>query len=262
MAGSGLDDWIYCHFNYNYNQLWQLTIHGCRRLAPFLTGLRVSPLLLWLTWFWFTNRSLIQLPLSAGKHSTAEHWTFLRLNYYLFVQSQSQSYITTDGQSASLSWNNAHIWGLRPDLYCCQTVAGFVHVGRSFWREDGSVVYKCCWSSPAQSFSDSSCCLRFETSIFVASTRGTRRLFFSAGLLIWATGNSAKRLLPVCCHGSAPCTELVWRDLLSHQRVLIPSLFVATETCLRTRCLAMDYSVRIELMKNVIRIKLIYNWPI
>jgi hypothetical protein len=40
--------------------------------------------------------------------------------------SQSQSYITTDGQSASLSWNKGPIWGLRPDLYYCQTVAGAV----------------------------------------------------------------------------------------------------------------------------------------
>jgi hypothetical protein len=40
-------------------------------------------------------------------------------------QSQSQSYVTTNGQSASLSWNKAPIWGLRPDLYYCQTVAGF-----------------------------------------------------------------------------------------------------------------------------------------
>jgi hypothetical protein len=37
---------------------------------------------------------------------------------------QSQSYITTDGQSASLSWNKAPIWGLRPDLCYCQTFAG------------------------------------------------------------------------------------------------------------------------------------------
>jgi hypothetical protein len=36
----------------------------------------------------------------------------------------SQSYVTTDGQSASLSWNKAPIWGLRPDFYYCQTVAG------------------------------------------------------------------------------------------------------------------------------------------
>jgi hypothetical protein len=36
---------------------------------------------------------------------------------------ESESCITTDGQSASLSWNKAPIWGLRPDLYYCQTVA-------------------------------------------------------------------------------------------------------------------------------------------
>jgi hypothetical protein len=39
-------------------------------------------------------------------------------------QSQSQSYITTDGQPASLSWNKAPIWGLRPNLCYCQTVEG------------------------------------------------------------------------------------------------------------------------------------------
>jgi hypothetical protein len=39
-------------------------------------------------------------------------------------ESESESYVTTDGQPASLSWNKAHIWGLRPDLCYCQTVAG------------------------------------------------------------------------------------------------------------------------------------------
>jgi hypothetical protein len=29
---------------------------------------------------------------------------------------------------------------------------GFVDVGRYLWREDGSVVYNCCWFSPVQSF--------------------------------------------------------------------------------------------------------------
>jgi hypothetical protein len=32
-------------------------------------------------------------------------------------ESESESYVTTDGQPASLSWNKASIWGLRPDLY-------------------------------------------------------------------------------------------------------------------------------------------------
>jgi hypothetical protein len=36
------------------------------------------------------------------------------------------SYVTTDGQSASLSWNKTLIWGLRPDFYYCQTVAGLL----------------------------------------------------------------------------------------------------------------------------------------
>jgi hypothetical protein len=39
---------------------------------------------------------------------------------------ESESYVTTDGQSASLSWNKAPIWGLRPDLQYCQRVAGFL----------------------------------------------------------------------------------------------------------------------------------------
>jgi hypothetical protein len=32
----------------------------------------------------------------------------------------------TDGQSASLSWYKAPMWGLRPDVYFCQTVAGLL----------------------------------------------------------------------------------------------------------------------------------------
>jgi hypothetical protein len=39
-------------------------------------------------------------------------------------QSQNQSYITTDSQSASLSWCQAPIRGIRPDFYYYQRVAG------------------------------------------------------------------------------------------------------------------------------------------
>jgi hypothetical protein len=38
--------------------------------------------------------------------------------------SESESYITTDGQSASLSWNKAYIWGLRPDFFTVRQFAG------------------------------------------------------------------------------------------------------------------------------------------
>jgi hypothetical protein len=35
----------------------------------------------------------------------------------------------TDGQLASLSWNKAAIWGLRPGFYYCHTVAGLLMWG-------------------------------------------------------------------------------------------------------------------------------------
>jgi hypothetical protein len=48
---------------------------------------------------------------------------------------------------------------------------GFGDVGRPLRREDGPVIYSCCWASPAQSLSCPSCtglvttfyCLQFET---------------------------------------------------------------------------------------------------
>jgi hypothetical protein len=40
-----------------------------------------------------------------------------------FHLTEPESHITTDGQSASLSWNKAPIWGLWPDFYYCHTVA-------------------------------------------------------------------------------------------------------------------------------------------
>jgi hypothetical protein len=63
---------------------------------------------------------------------------------------------------------------LRPqlDFYYCQTVLGLLIQNTLSDDREGSVVYNCCWSSPAQSFSGLSpaglmiisYCLRFETS--------------------------------------------------------------------------------------------------
>jgi hypothetical protein len=52
----------------------------------------------------------------------------MAISYRQLTQSQSYT-ITTDGQSASLSWNKAPIWGLRPDLDYCLTVAGLLAWG-------------------------------------------------------------------------------------------------------------------------------------
>jgi hypothetical protein len=46
-----------------------------------------------------------------------------------YCGTESESYVTTDDPSASLSWNKAPIWGLRPDFYYCHTVAGLLMWG-------------------------------------------------------------------------------------------------------------------------------------
>jgi hypothetical protein len=50
-------------------------------------------------------------------------WTLLSLYSQLSYQSKYKSYVTIDGQSASLSWNKALIWGSRPEFYYYQTGA-------------------------------------------------------------------------------------------------------------------------------------------
>jgi hypothetical protein len=64
----------------------------------------------------------------------------------------SLSYITTDGQSASLSCYEAPIWGLWPDFYYCQTTAGLLIWG-ALSDERTVCRLQLLLSSPAQSFS-------------------------------------------------------------------------------------------------------------
>jgi hypothetical protein len=87
----------------------------------------------------------------------------------------SESCVTTDGQSASLPWNKVLIWGLRPDLDYCQTVAGLLmwdalseRTGLSFAiaagpRQRSHFRVRVPWDSWPY-FT-----VRFETSLFVAS---------------------------------------------------------------------------------------------
>jgi hypothetical protein len=55
----------------------------------------------------------------------------------LLILSLRESYITTDGQSASLSWNKTPIGCSRPDFYCCQTVAGLLIWGALYDERTG-----------------------------------------------------------------------------------------------------------------------------
>jgi hypothetical protein len=63
IMGSESDDWIYwCH--HLHNRLQQLTISDCLKLPPFCwtTTVFFSSLVLWLTWFRFTNDLVLGSP--------------------------------------------------------------------------------------------------------------------------------------------------------------------------------------------------------
>jgi hypothetical protein len=50
-------------------------------------------------------------------------------SYLFYPDSESEFYITTDGQSAGLYFKKAPTWGLRSDFYYCHTVAGLLMWG-------------------------------------------------------------------------------------------------------------------------------------
>jgi hypothetical protein len=214
---------------YNSNQLRQLTINDCLRLTPFRSGLRMSSLLLW--------------------RRTKNHC------------SQSESYVTTDGQSVSLSWNKAFLWRLRPDFYYCQTAASLLMQGASLTR--GRVcrlqlllalaIAVILWCKVIVA-------LRLTVSLGVEPHLGvmTRYLLFfdSYGLVfvgrpLWREDGSAfyicfqatliqittSNSLCYCfprCHGNV-LTETLRR------KWIIPCLFVASGTCLPNRWLAVYF---------------------
>jgi hypothetical protein len=60
----------------------------------------------------------------ANYHNSLGHAPFSSFYSQLLLASTTASRV--DGQSASMSWNKTPIWGLRPDFYYCQTVAGLL----------------------------------------------------------------------------------------------------------------------------------------
>jgi hypothetical protein len=124
-------------------------------------------------WIWWSDfilhlSSLLSAPTLTGVDLGLFGWLLL---------TESESYVTTDGQSASLSWNKAPIWGLRPDFYYHRTVAGLLMWGALSDERTGLSFTIAAGSSQRSKFSGPShlrlatifYCLRFETSHFVAS---------------------------------------------------------------------------------------------
>jgi hypothetical protein len=68
-------------------------------------------------WSWLDDNTILQLVIIT-------HYTPLlySTNTHTVSSLRVESYVTTDGQSANLSWNKTPIWDLRSDFYYCQTV--------------------------------------------------------------------------------------------------------------------------------------------
>jgi hypothetical protein len=101
---------------------------------------------------------------SHFRSSTNFPWLLSPENWLTQDKSQRRSV----GQSVLVSSSHQ---GLTTRFLLLSDSCSFVDAGRSLWRENGSAVYNCCWSSPAQSFLGSNpaglvtifYCLRFET---------------------------------------------------------------------------------------------------
>jgi hypothetical protein len=70
------------------------------------------------------------------------------------MRPNSESELSYDRRSVgqSISVSTTHL-GPKIRFLLLSDSCGFVDVGRCLWQEDGSVIYNCCWSSPAQPFS-------------------------------------------------------------------------------------------------------------
>jgi hypothetical protein len=155
-----------------------------------------------------------------------------QLNY----PSESESYVTTDGRSASLSWNKAPIWGLRPDLYYCLTFAGLLmwgaltdeRTGLSFaiatgTRQRSNSRVRVRWDSRPYftvshlrlPFSSPPTTRRVTVEVFVpASTRDSSTILASVVLFITPLHLSSRNTVPTVLrllHASSLTRERVYR---------------------------------------------------
>jgi hypothetical protein len=71
---------------------------------------------------WLTHSAIFSASLAEPNSRLTAHLELRNSTNY----SESESHATTDGQPSSLSWNKEPFWGIRPDFYYCQTVAGLL----------------------------------------------------------------------------------------------------------------------------------------
>jgi hypothetical protein len=117
----------------------------------------LAAMVLMLTRWWVCRLQLLLVLASAVTlrsefHGTHDHILLSHIRDSPDLQGciLSSRVLCYDRRSASqsvLEWST-HM-GLKIRFLLLSDSRGFVDVGRSLWREDRSVVYNCCWSSPA-----------------------------------------------------------------------------------------------------------------
>jgi hypothetical protein len=107
--------------NEKYNILW-LLIHSLPSNRSSSVDIVTLELTICDNYKTFINLHTVQIT-TAHTVSSQSVMSSLVVACWWIVRREWVSYITTDGQSASLSWCQAPIWGLRPDFYYCQTIA-------------------------------------------------------------------------------------------------------------------------------------------
>jgi hypothetical protein len=143
--------------------------------------------------------------------------------------SRVESYVTTDGQSASVSWIKAPSCGLWPDFHYCQAVAGLLMWG---------------------ALSDERTGLSFTIAVGLRQRSHSRvrdfpfcRLLRLAGLR-WrystAPPHGIQRMNSVSLFITSGRTE--YKSSPPNSFSIILCLSVAAEACLASRCLANNYS--------------------
>jgi hypothetical protein len=195
-----------------------LQTFACSEMGPSLRREEVSD------YYWS-----LPLPKSDSTGSYFHHSFISRTHSHIITYSQNQSYITTDGQSASLCWCKAPIWDPRQIfllifLKLCLDSYGFVDVGRPLWRDVGSIVSIFCCALPAQSFSGLNpaglmtiiYCLRFWDSL---NLEGQVPVFISPRNMVTQLSYSLYSfslhfVYTFCCPSALPIlTSPVWRLL-------------------------------------------------
>jgi hypothetical protein len=118
---------------------WRETINSYKLILSRARGCVTNNCGFWMWWL-----GLFDVSITNTLNYTTSHIVCVLSYFNSELWTQSESYVTTDGQSASLSWNKAPIWGWRADFYYCLTVAGLLIWGALSNERTGPVVTGTC----------------------------------------------------------------------------------------------------------------------